>query len=86
MGAVMIGWLLIVPVPIWTASSDAGGVLGVPLTMTQFEAVSHTELVAPVHRTVPAASAFDPISENTTSPRRTTSATLLGCLIFLLIG
>lgn len=56
-GVVMMGWLVIAPVPISTASPDAGGRLGVPLTVVQFDAVSHAELVAPDQRTVPAASA-----------------------------
>jgi hypothetical protein len=59
-GVVMIGWLVMAPVPIWTASSELGGRLGVPLTVVQFEAVSHAALVAPVQRTVPAASASVP--------------------------
>jgi hypothetical protein len=56
-GVVIVGWLVIAPVPIRTASSDPGGRLGVPLTVVQFEAVSHAVLVAPVQRTVPAESA-----------------------------
>lgn len=59
-GFVIAGWLVIAPVPICTASSDPGGRLGVPLTVVQFDAVSHAELVAPDQRTVPAASASVP--------------------------
>jgi small ligand-binding sensory domain FIST len=52
-GVVSVGFVVIAPVPISTASLLPGGVLGVPLTTVQLDAVSQAALVAPVQRTVP---------------------------------
>ena len=50
---VIEGWFVIDAPPITTASPEAGGVLGEPLTTSQFAAVLHSVLVPPLQRTVP---------------------------------
>lgn len=59
-----VGWFVIAPVPIWTASPLPGGVLGVPLTTVQLDAVLQLVLVPPDHRTVPCPNANDANSKS----------------------